>query len=486
VSSPPDRRPLVSHLRELVGHAAIYGSQDVAAQVINLALTPLYTWILSAADYGVIAILFTFSTVAKVLFRLGLDAGFFRIYYDLDSEEERARLAGTVALFAAGVSTALFLLVVVAAPRLLDLLGLGPGARTPLLLAAGDVYAGTFAFIPLHLLRIQGRVRTFAAVNVGRNLFNTVLKVGLVLGGFGVPGVLWSDFLATAAMAIGLLPVLLRNARPDFSAAHLRAVLAFGLPKAPHGLMVQALNLADRLILIRYQPLSVVGVYDKAYALGAGVKFGLAPFETAWQPFVLSRMRQPDAPQMLARVITYAAAGFVTLALAIAVLGREMLMALTFKNPAFWAGAPVIPVVVLAYLLHGFFLLTSIGIGIEKRARYYPIITAAAATTNVGLNLALIPWLGMMGAAWATVAGYAVMAGLGALISHRLYPIPFERGPLAGIVALAAATYVLSTLAPAALLPGLAVKGGLLGLFAVALFATGLVRRPHGGPAGKH
>src|SRR5687768_1055522 len=189
---------------------------------------------------------------------------------------------------------------------------------------------------------------------------------------------------------------------------------------------------------------------------------------------------------MLARVITYAAAGFVTLALAIAVLGREMLMALTFKNPAFWAGAPVIPVVVLAYLLHGFFLLTSIGIGIEKRARYYPIITAAAATTNVGLNLALIPWLGMMGAAWATVAGYAVMAGLGALISHRLYPIPFERGALAGIVTLAAATYVLSTLAPAALLPGLAVKGGLLGLFAVALFATGLVRRPHGGPAGKH
>lgn len=474
----PPRRSIAAHLKELAGHSAIYGSQEVAAQVINLALTPLYTWILGPADYGVIAILFTFSTAAKVFFRLGLDSGFFRIYYDLDSEEERARLAGTVAVFAAAVGTTLFLLVVLAAPVLLDLLGLERSVRTPFLLAAGDVYVGTFAFIPLHLLRIQGRARAFAAVNVGRNLLNTALKVALVLAGFGVTGVLWSDFIATAAMAVGLFPVLLRQARPAFSGTHLRAVLAFGLPKAPHGLMVQALNLADRLILVRFQPLSVVGVYDKAYSLGAGVKFGLSPFETAWQPFVLSRMRLPDAPRVLARVITYAAAGFVALALAIAVLGRELLMALTFKNPAFWSGAPVIPVVVLAYLLHGAFLLTSIGIGIEKKARYYPMITAAAAATDVGLNFVLIPRFGMMGAAWATVAGYAVMAGLGAAISHRLYPIPFEVRSLVSFTAMAVIVYAASTLAPAALVPGLVVKGALLGLYVVVLARSGLLRWP--------
>jgi Na+-driven multidrug efflux pump len=130
---------------------------------------------------------------------------------------------------------------------LLRLLGLeGTQAKVPLLLAAADVYAGTFAFIPLNLLRIQGRARTFAAVNVGRNLLNTALKLAFVLTGFGVTGVLWSDVLATTALAVGLLPMLLRQARPAFSTTLLREVLAFGLPKAPHGLMVQALNLADR------------------------------------------------------------------------------------------------------------------------------------------------------------------------------------------------------------------------------------------------
>jgi O-antigen/teichoic acid export membrane protein len=478
-SSPPPRTSLVAHLKELFSHSAVYGSQDVAAQVINLGLTPLYTAILSTADFGVIAILFTFSTVAKILFRLGLDSGFFRIYYDLDSEEERSRLAGTVALFAAAVGTTLFLLIVLFAPVLLRVLRLdGAHARTPFLLAAADVYAGTFAFVPLALLRIQKRPGAFAAVTVARNLGNTLLKVILVVSGFGVTGVLWSDFLATAGMSLGLLPILLRHARPAWSWTHLREVLAFGLPKAPHGVMVQALNLADRLILVRFQPLSVVGVYDKAYALGAGVKFGLSPFETAWQPFVLARMRMPDAPRLLARVITYAAAAFVSLALAVALFGRELLMALTFKNPSFWAGAVVIPVVALAYLGHGFFLLTSIGIGIEKRARYYPMITAAAATTNIGLDLALIPRYGMMGAAWATVAGYFVMAALGGWVSHRLYPIPLEWGRLVPMVAAAVAVYLASTLGPTGLVASVLLKAALLAAFALALAAVGVLRWP--------
>jgi O-antigen/teichoic acid export membrane protein len=452
------------------------------AQVINLALTPLYVWILTPTEVGLIVILFTFSTVAKVLFRLGLDSGFFRIYYDLDSEEERARLAGTIALFAAAYSTALFLLAAAGAPWILRLLGLeGTAARVPLLLAAADVYVGTFAFIPLNLLRIQGRARTFAAVNVGRNLLNTALKLAFVLTGFGVTGVLWSDVLATAAMAVGLLPMLFRNVRLAFSTRLLREVLAFGLPKAPHGLMVQALNLADRLILVRFQPLAVVGIYDKAYALGAGVKFGLSPFETAWQPFVLSRLRVPDAPRLLAGVITYAAAAFVSLALVIALFGRELLMALTFTRPVFWTGAPVIPVVVLAYLLHGAFLLVSIGIGIEKRARYYPMITACAAGTNIVLDLLLIPTFGMMGAAWATVAGYFVMAALGGLISHRLYPIPLEVGRLARIGLAAGVTYALSWMAPQGIAAAVAVKAALLGGFAAALFASGVLRRPGSG-----
>jgi O-antigen/teichoic acid export membrane protein len=125
--------------------------------------------------------------------------------------------------------------------------------------------------------------------------------------------------------------------------------------------------------------------------------------------------------------------------------------------------------------VHGAFLLTSIGIGIEKKTRYYPLVTASAAASNLGLNLLLIPRYGMLGAAWATVFSYGVMAGLGYALSQRVYPIPFEKGRLARIALAALAVYAVATLAPAALLPALAVKTLALAAFPVLLLVSGFL-----------
>ena len=120
------------------------------------------------------------------------------------------------------------------------------------------------------------------------------------------------------------------------------------------------------------------------------------------------------------------------------------------------------------------------GIGIEKRARYYPIITAAAAAANLAGNFLLIPRFGTMGAAWATVLSYAVMAGLGLAISRRLYPVPFENRRLAGLLAAAALVYGGSLLAPPGRALALLVKLGLLAAFVLA--AGVLMRGRQGRP----
>ncbi|HUG53693.1 MAG TPA: lipopolysaccharide biosynthesis protein [Vicinamibacteria bacterium] len=479
---PPPRHPLSAHLKKLAAHSAVYGAADVFTNVVNFLLFPLYTSYLGLIDYGHLALLITFGTLAKIVFRLGLDAGFFRVHYDMETEEAQRRLAGTVAAFAAGVGLVLFLGVVAGAgPLTHAVLGEEAPARTWVVLVAADVFVGTLTFVPASLLRIQDRPGLFSALAALRHTVNTGLKVLLLVRGWGVAGILWSDLLATTVFALSLLPVLVRHARPAFDRAALKEVLAFGLPKVPHGFLVQVLNVADRWILDLFVPRAAVGLYQTGYTFGAGVKFALSAFEPAWAPFVYAQARREGAPVTLGRVATWAFAAFVWVALAVGVLGRELLVLMTPNNPAFRAAAPVIPVVALAYLFHGLFLLTSVGIGIEKRARYYPMVTAAAAAVNLVLNFTLIPRFGIMGAAWATVAAYAVMAVLGGVFSHRLYPIPFEWGRM-GLVALAAlATAAAGGLAPSALMPAFAVKGGLLALFGAALFATGLLRWPRGG-----
>jgi O-antigen/teichoic acid export membrane protein len=163
-----------------------------------------------------------------------------------------------------------------------------------------------------------------------------------------------------------------------------------------------------------------------------------------------------------------------SIGLAIAVLGRELLILMTYRE--FHSGYPVIPVIVLAHVFQGLFLLTSIGIGISKKTYYYPVMTFAAATLNICMNLVLIPELGKMGAAWSTVAGYALMTVLGIYFSHRHYPIPFEWGRIGRMSLAAFVCYGVSLTAPEAILPALAVKAVALGLFPAALYLLGFFR----------
>src|SRR6185503_11256270 len=93
-------------------HSAVYGAADVFTNVVNFLLIPLYTAFLTTVDYGNLALLITFGTIAKIVFRLGLDAGYFRGHYDVETKEAQRRLAGTVSLFAAGSSLLLVLRVV--------------------------------------------------------------------------------------------------------------------------------------------------------------------------------------------------------------------------------------------------------------------------------------------------------------------------------------------------------------------------------------
>ena len=471
-----ERTPLLRHLGKLASHSAVYGVADVFTTVVNLLLIPLYTTYLGATEYGHLALLFLFSTTAKIVFRLGLDAGFFRVHYEMQTDGDRRRLAGTVALFALGAASVLLALVgLLRGPLTRALLGKSVPEEW-VVLAAADVFLGTFAFVPLSLLRIQDRPRLFSAISVVRHAVNIALKVALVSGGWGISGILWADLAATAAFALALAPVLVRNAEAAFSAPLLREVLAFALPKVPHGVMLQVLNLADRKILDVFAGRGEVGIYHMGYTFGGGVKFAMSAFEPAWGPFVYAQARLADGASTLARVATYAYAGFAGAALAVAALGPDLLRLMTPNNPAFRAAAPVIPVVALAYLLHGLFLLTSIGIGIARQARYYPMVTGAAAIANVGANLLLIPRFGAMGAAWATVLAYAVMAVAGHAFSRRVFPLPFEGGRLGRLTAAAAATYALVSLVHGVGGTAASLRAAALLLYPLAAWGMGAVR----------
>ena len=109
----------------------------------------------------------------------------------------------------------------------------------------------------------------------------------------------------------------------------------------------------------------------------------------------------------------------------------ELIQLVSGENVAIYLeGQQVIPLVTLGFLFYGIYVIFTGGVYVESWTRMLPGIVSAGAATNVVLNVILIPRIGIIGAAWGTVAAYALMAAALYLSTRRFYRVAYERGRL--------------------------------------------------------
>ena len=117
--------------------------------------------------------------------------------------------------------------------------------------------------------------------------------------------------------------------------------------------------------------------------------------------------------------------------------------------------------VVGGYVCAGLYLIPTNLLFWRRQTRVIPLVTLAAASVNVGLNLWLVPRYGAIAAAWSTLAAYAVLLVLTWRTAERLHPFPYEYRRLGLIAGLALALFLAGRLLPFPT-PALEVAGRIL------------------------
>lgn len=461
-------------IKELSRDSAIYGLGDVAVSVVNFLLLPLYVQYLTDADYGVLGLLGAVEVIVKIVARLGLDGSFMRFFYDCEATSDRQRLASTIFFFLVVTNGVLLAISLAAAPWLSARLFDGIDATLALRLVLINTFVIGFTFLPFHVLRMERRSLQFSALTLARSVATVALRVVLVVGfGAGVLGIVAADIIVTAALMVVLARWFTPLIRPLFSRTVLAETLRFGLPRLPHAGAQQVIAVGDKLILQMFRPLADVGVYSMGVSFGLTLKMFLSAFEYAWAPFYYATAREPGAPAVFRTVTTYGVAALVFLTAALSAVARDLLDVMT--RGLFLDAAPVVAWTAVGVLFQGVYLLTSIGLNLTKRTQFYPVATISAAALNVGLNLVLIPRHGIIGAAWANAAAYALQATVAFCFSRRFYPVTYEYGRLARIGVAGVLAYVVADLVPPMHpLVAIAVRGLLvLAVFAALLRMSG-------------
>ena len=394
--------------------------------------------------------------IAKTISRWGLDGAFMRFFHEREEHGTLRRLTSTIVWFTLGADAIVFAAALLASAAIGAELFPHPTYVLAFRLMLINTFLISLTFVPFHSMRLRNEATTYSALVFARSIGTVALRILLVIGWhWGLAGWFAADLIVTLV----LLPILWRWMRPllttAFSRDDLRVVLRFGLPRLPHGLAQQGLDAGNQFLLSRFIPLDMQGVYKNGVTLGTGVRFFTSAFETAWAPFYYATSRKDGAQAVFSKMTTY---GVAVLALLVAItiaVSRDAI--LVMLKPEYLPAARVVPIIAIAMAFQGVYLLTSIGLNLTSHTEYYPAGTFAALAVGLTAGLWLMPQYGIEGAAIAFLLSTLTQTSVSYFFARRFYPIPYEWGRLARVVAAA----VVAALAGLWLVPAIPPLAGL-------------------------
>ena len=422
---------MIDKLKSLSKDTLIYGSSTIIGRFLNFFLVPFYTHKFLPAEYGIVAILYSYIAILNVFFSIGLESGYMKFASTLETGTKKQNFSNPYILV---FLNSLFLsaLIFIFSSQLSEIFQIEEKYSYLIRYSALILLFDTIILIPFAYLRLHNKAKSFAGIKIVNILINVILNFILISYlNFGIEAVFISNLISSVITFILLLPVLKQNFDLSFSRELVSELLRFSIPYIPAGIAANIVQIIDRPILKYLTDDKTVGIYQANYKLGIFMMLVVSMFEFAWRPFFLNNAKDPDAKNIFSKVLTL----FVMLSsfffLIISVfIGDIVKMDLPFGynliGKAYWAGLSIVPVVLFAYLLNGMYVNFMAGIYIEKKTKYLPLITGLGAVSNIIANFILIPKLSYMGAAIATLISYLIMMLGIYYVSNKYYKVNYE------------------------------------------------------------
>ena len=399
---------MTGQFRTIGRHTVVYGAGIVASKLVSFIMLPIYTRYLTTADYGVLELLSTTIDVIGMIAGVSLAAGVFKHYSELRSEKERDSLMSTVITGTAVMSLAVTMIGLLASPWLTSLLF---GQRVSPLLFRLFFLIYFFQSVSnrvFMLIQAEERSSLFVVLNVAQLIVNLSLTIWFVVFlGLSIRGVLLGNLVATGLMATCLGTYMARRVGLHFSMERFRSLMVFGTPVAVWTIGSFVLTFSDRYFLNHFSGASAVGVYSLAYKFSFLLSaFAVAPFSQIWEPRRFAIANQPDASAVYRRAFLYLNLALFVGSAGILLFIRDALTVIA--TPAFLPAYKVVPVLLVVTIIQQWTGYCNLGLYLKNATNLYGWSAVIGVIAALGLNLVLIPRYGMWGAAWATVAAYAI------------------------------------------------------------------------------
>ncbi len=421
---------MYSRILELGKDTAVYGLSTIIGRLLNFLLVPFYANYLLPAENGIVANIYAYIAFVFVFYTYGMEHAYMRFVVSPEYSEKCETFS--VAFFSLSLTSLLFSGVLAFnASFITSLIGIATEYEIVVYYVAGILLFDTLSVVPFASLRMERKAIIFAVLKIVNITVTLLLNILFVVQfDMRVDGVFLANLIASALTFLLMLWRIRELLQFRLSKKLYKEMLKFGIPYVPSGIATMAMQVIDRPIVKALTDDATLGVYQLNYRLGIFMMLVVGMYDYAWRPFFLSYAKEQNAPQLFARVFTYFTflmmVIFIGVSLFIEDLVRFPLFGRQFFPSGYWNGTQIVPIVLIAYMFAGAYSNFIVGIYLEKKTIYVPLVTSAGAVINVIANLFLIPRFGILGAALATLISYVAMASGMYIVSQKMYFVPYE------------------------------------------------------------
>lgn len=430
--------------KQLAGQTAIYGLSSILGRMLNYLLVPIYTRVFDTGDYGVVTQLYALVAFFNILFTYGLETAFFRF---MQTEKGSSKVYST-GLLSIIFSSALFtLLIIVFSDPLSGLILSGSVVDAYYIkIFAGILACDAITAIPFAKLRQENKAKKFAVlrlinigINIGLNFFFLVVCPMLLKNDsfswvnsiynptLGIGYVFIINLVASAITLLLLLPEM-KIPKLNFDTVLWKQMIVYAFPLMIAGFAGMINETFDRVLIPmlienKSDAMSQLGIYGACYKLSIIMTLFIQTFRYAAEPFFFSHSTKENPQIVYANVMKYfiIVCSFIFLGVMLYIDIIKFMIGLDFRS-----GMAVVPILLMANLFLGIFYNLSIWYKLTSKTRWGAWLSVFGAVITLIFNFWLIPVLGFIGAAWATLICYGSMMLASYFIGQKHYPIPYN------------------------------------------------------------
>jgi O-antigen/teichoic acid export membrane protein len=424
-------------LRRLALHVSNYAIGNLLVTISGFISFPIFTRIFSVAEYGILNLISATLGLLLAISKLGVQQSIVRFYGEVRAgrrENSVSQYLSTTLFGMAAVGLTTTVIWAAVSQLIPSTWWSDPRVTDLFLITAVLLFIRTVDSSLVNFLRAEERSGLLNVYNVAKRYGTLVLVLAtLFYVAHDLYGYFWATVVAEG-LAVGLLLVSMSRTRRfsprEYSPELFRRMLVFGIPMIAFELSGIVLNIGDRYVIEAMLGNEALGVYSAGYNFCQYVQVVfLAALSQAVAPMFVRSWEEKGAEetaQFVRKTLHYYLLAAFPLVAGISAVGREMLVVLA--SDKYTNGATIIPYVAGGMAVDGALSMLAAGLYIQKRTMIMAALMAFCAVLNVALNIGLIPSLGIVGAALATLLAYCALSFGAWRAGRQLLPYQFPWG----------------------------------------------------------